>query len=109
MFLFMEEEDIALRLNKIGYSAYFVPAAEFIHFGGKSTGRSFDMDREYFISFFYYLRKHKNWPEVQLFRIFYFVKLLRKFYKDKKYAKLAAFILNGANPKYSLKHRQKKA
>jgi GT2 family glycosyltransferase len=107
IFLFLEEEDLALRLNKAGYPAYFVPDAEFIHFGGKSTGKSFEIDREYYISFFYYLRKHKNWLEIQAFKLFYFIKNLRKFYKDKKFIRLAKFILTGANPEYSLKHVQK--
>lgn len=36
-FMYAEEKDLAWRLNKNGYGCYFVPGAEVIHHGGKST------------------------------------------------------------------------
>jgi hypothetical protein len=36
-FMYSEEKDLAWRLNQDGYGCYFVPGAEVIHYGGKST------------------------------------------------------------------------
>jgi GT2 family glycosyltransferase len=37
-FMYAEEKDLALRLRKRGWKAYFVPFGDVTHFGGKSTG-----------------------------------------------------------------------
>lgn len=36
-YMYSEEPDLALRLRRRGWRAYFVPSAEIIHFGGQST------------------------------------------------------------------------
>lgn len=36
-FMYAEEKDLALRLKQNGYDCYFVPGAEIVHYGGKST------------------------------------------------------------------------
>lgn len=38
-FMYSEEKDLALRLKKSGYGCYFVPGAEIIHYGEKSTSQ----------------------------------------------------------------------
>jgi len=39
-FMYAEEKDLAWRLNKNGYHCYFVPGAEIVHYGGKSTDQT---------------------------------------------------------------------
>ncbi len=106
-FLYCEEEDIAQKLKKNNYKAYLVPEAKFIHHTGKSTKRNILIDKENFISLMYYFRKYNNYLVYSLWKLFYFIKTIRKSYKSVEFLKLAFFILNGANLKHSLKLKQK--
>jgi len=106
-FLYCEEEDLAIRLQKRGYTCYLQPKAEFIHHMGKSTSPGYAILRENYISLLYYHRKHHNYAAYTLFKLLYFFKNIKKFYKGAVYAKLAFFILQGAPLAYSLKHSQK--
>lgn len=38
-FMYAEEKDLAFRLNRNGYACYFVPGAQIVHYGGKSTSQ----------------------------------------------------------------------
>lgn len=38
-FMYSEEKDLALRLFRKGWTTWFVPGAEIVHYGGKSTDR----------------------------------------------------------------------
>ncbi|MFT2007342.1 glycosyltransferase family 2 protein [Pontibacter sp. 13R65] len=105
-FLYCEEEDLARKLKDKGYSCYLVPEAKFVHHMGQSTSRSYDIEKEYYISLLYYHRKHNNYLAYLLFKGLYFFKNFRKLYKGSLYLKLSLFILRGAPMKYSLKHRQ---
>lgn len=105
-FLYCEEEDICKRLLMNGYGAYLVPQATYIHLGGKSTKRTLDVEKEYYISLFHYFYKYHAWPERLLLRSFYFVKNARKFYRNTNYLKLAFFILTGSPTRCSLRHKQ---
>jgi len=35
--MYSEEKDLALRLKRKGWKCYFIPGAEIIHYGGRST------------------------------------------------------------------------
>jgi GT2 family glycosyltransferase len=107
MFLYCEEEELTLRLNKNGYSAYLNPEAKFIHHMGKSTNRNLNVEKENYISLLYYQRKHNSVLSYSILKFFYFFKHIKKTYKHLDYLKLAIFILRGAPMKYSLKHKQK--
>ncbi len=110
-FLYCEEEDIALRLRRKGYSSYLIPEAHYQHFISKST--KFDNSinltflKEFYISLLYFYRK--NYGNVYCFsiQVLLFLKMLRKFYKNWDYVRLAFFILNGAHFKHSLRFKQK--
>ena len=105
-FLYVEEEDLAKRLLMRQLNAYLVPQAEYIHFTGQSTTRNYDVEKEYYISLFHYFGKYHSWPARVLFRLYYFIKNLRKFYKDPIYARLAWFIGRGSPMRESLRYRQ---
>ena len=49
-FLYLEEEDLCMKLAKAGYEIYHVPEAVIQHLGGESTNRNFDIAKEYYIS-----------------------------------------------------------
>lgn len=105
-FLYCEEEDLCQRLKRRGFSAALVPEARFVHYGGESTNRNLAIEKEFYISLFHYYRQfHPVWQR-PLFRLFFFLKNLRKFYRHPNYAKLAWFILKGSPQKESLRYRQ---
>ncbi|CAA9270008.1 MAG: hypothetical protein AVDCRST_MAG95-2713 [uncultured Adhaeribacter sp.] len=106
-FLYCEEEDVCFNLNKQGYQAYLVPAAQFIHYMGQSTNRSFAIEREFYISLLYFHRKHHSLPEYMVLKLLYFLNNIRKVFRHKIHLKLALCILRGAPMKYSLRHTQK--
>lgn len=106
-FLYCEEEDIAYRLAKTGYSTYLVPEAKNIHEGGGSTMPSMAIRKEFYISYLYFYRKHFGITRQQLLKIIIVIRLLRKSLFNITCFKLAMFVLSGANIKHSLRHQQK--
>ena len=105
-FLFCEEEDIAKRLNKAGYSAYLVPDAKYVHYVGKSTASNFNIEKEFFISYFYYLRKHITKLGYIIIVFYCFLKSFTRFFKGLHYLRLAFFILSFPGLEHSLRHKQ---
>ncbi|AQG80868.1 glycosyltransferase family 2 protein [Spirosoma montaniterrae] len=105
-FLYVEEEDLAKRLLLRGFYAYLVPQAEYVHFTGQSTVRNYDIEKEHYISLFYYFRKYHSWPERALLRAYYVIKNGRKFRRNPVYGKLAWFIGRGSPMRESLRYRQ---
>ena len=106
-FLYCEEEDIALRLAQKGHKAYLVPAARNTHIGGGSTVASFDIRKEFYISFLYFYRKHYGFLRPQLLKLILTLRLLRKSIFKPDDFRLALFVASGAHLKHSLKHKQK--
>jgi GT2 family glycosyltransferase len=109
-FLYCEEEDLALRMKKKGYSCYLVPEARFIHFEGKSSirdsGINYLMLREFYISQHYLYRKHYGMMATLIWRISQFFRTFRKFYIHPDYARLGLFILLHPDEKYSLRYAE---
>ncbi|MGI9301939.1 MAG: glycosyltransferase family 2 protein [Gammaproteobacteria bacterium] len=106
-FLYCEEEDLSLRLSKLGYATYLVPEAHNFHYGGGSTREVYPAKKEFFISFLYFYRKHYGLLKTQILRLFLFAKHLRRSARAAMNFKLAFFILSGAHLKHSLRHQQK--
>ena len=105
-FLYCEEEDIAFRLSQAGHKTYLLPEARNTHIGGGSTVASFDIRKEFYISFLYFYRKHFGFFRQQFLKIILTLRLLRKSLFNLDNLKLAIFVASGAHFKHSLKHKQ---
>jgi hypothetical protein len=104
-FLYCEEEDLALRMNRKGYTNWFVPSAHYLHLSGKSTPKRIEFEKEFYISFMYYYRKNYSHLEFRLMQWFQFFKQLKRSLRSSKYFHLATFILKGAPYKSSLRFK----
>jgi len=107
IFLYFEEEDISLRMDKLGYDTYLVPQAKYLHHHGNSTPNSVAIQYELAISQAYLFRKHYSFFANLVFRIFYFFKYLVKGFKKSQFFDLAFFVARGAPSTHSLAHQQK--
>lgn len=105
-FLYSEEEDLSLRLHKRGYDAYLVPAARNLHWGGGSTVRSYDIEKEFYISFLYFYNKHYGFLKTRILSLVFFLRLMRKGFSHPNNFKLAVFVLSGASLKHSMRYKQ---
>lgn len=108
-FLYCEEEDFALRVKQAGWQAYCVPQARIMHVGGASSSDAAlrpAMQREFYISFFRYLRKHYGRLHTLAWRAVFALKLLRRALAGKAEFGLVRFVLQGAPEKASLRYRQ---
>lgn len=104
-FLYCEEEDLALRMQKNNFDVFLVPKAELKHIGGGSTGRKFILEKEFYISFNYFYKKHYGNLKAFLMRLFLFVKIGKKYRrKDTNWA-LAKFIIQNPTPSQSLRFK----
>ncbi len=108
-FLYCEEEDIALRLRREGFSTYLVPAARYQHFVSRSTRQDGSINlpflKEFYISFLYYFGKNYSAAHRLFIQVFYAIKIGRKIFRNRDYGRLAWFILRGAPEKESLRYR----
>ena len=107
-FLYCEEEDISKRIWDSGSEVYFVPDAKVIHLEGASTQKSYEIEREYYISYNILSHKHFNAIQAFLLKIFVVIKLLRRSFRGGNYVKLLFFVLRGSPVKESLRYSQKK-
>ncbi|OIN56405.1 glycosyltransferase family 2 protein [Arsenicibacter rosenii] len=104
-FLYCEEEDLCLRLRQANWKVMLVPDVKFLHIGGGSTESSPTAEKEYYISLFRYFRKHTSRPVQLTMRLFYTLKIARRYLRNSRNARLAWFILRGAPESESLRHR----
>ncbi len=105
-FLYLEEEDLCMKLAKAGYEIYHVPEAIIQHLGGESTNRNFDIAKEYYISLCYFLRKYYSPTEQFLIKLRYLIRELFSSFRDPSRFNLFKFLLKGAPEKYSLRYKQ---
>jgi len=105
-FLYCEEEDIALRLHKLGYSTYLIPEAHNWHFGGGSTEKSLAIQKEFLISYLYFYRKHYGFLKTQFLKLFLLLRYIKKSIKARSNIHIIFLILSGAHLKNSLRHIQ---
>ena len=106
LFLYCEEEDIALRMRQHHYAVYLVPAAHNIHHAGASTQKSLAIRKEFYISFLYIYTKHYGFLKTQILKLLLIIRLLRKSIGSAENLELAVFIARNAPMKCSLKHKQ---
>lgn len=106
IFLYYEETDLSLRLEKLGKSSYLIPEARYIHYHGASTPQNIAIKTELKISLLYIIRKHYGylsfWFLLNYLRINYLFSTLFK----PKYGYLLRVLLAGAPLSKSLKTKQ---
>jgi GT2 family glycosyltransferase len=107
LFLYYEESDLCMRLEKIGKSCYLIPKARYVHYHGASTPQSITIKTELKISLLYIIRKHYGylsyWFLLNYLRINYIFSTIFK----PKYWYLLKVLLAGAPLSKSLKTQQK--
>ena len=104
-FLYCEEEDLCLRMRNKGWKTYLVPEARFIHFEGRSTHRNIAIEKEFFISFYYYLSKfHSPFSRI-IIKGIYLIKIFKRVIKKRVSFELFKFLLIGAPEKESIKYK----
>lgn len=107
-FLYCEEEDICIRMRDKGMSIYFVPEAKITHFCGGSTKRNVDIEKEFYISLFYFLNKNYGFMSALSLKLRFFIKeILRALKKPSKDRfELLISLLKSPSLSKSLRHRQ---
>ncbi len=106
-FLYCEEEDICKRVWDFGKKVYFVPKAEVFHKAGGSTEKSFEIEREFYISYYHLLDKHYFIGNKVLLRFILGIKLFLRVFKRKNGRNIFLSYLSGFSRKNSLRYRQK--
>lgn len=106
-FLYCEEEDICKRVWDFGKKVYFIPKAEVFHEAGGSTEKSFEIEREFYISYYHLLDKHYNFLGIFLLKIALFIKLFFRIFKKKNGFKIFLTAIQGFSIKSSLRYQQK--
>lgn len=106
-FLYCEEEDICKRVWDFGKKVYFIPKAEVFHEAGGSTEKSFEIEREFYLSYYHLLDKHYNFLEILLLKIALFIKLFFRIFKKKNGFKIFLGAIQGFSIKSSLRYKQK--
>ncbi|VAX10270.1 hypothetical protein MNBD_GAMMA25-44 [hydrothermal vent metagenome] len=106
-FLYCEEEDLSLRMYKHGFDTYVVPAAKNIHIGSGSTEKSLVIQKEFYISFLYFYRKHYGMFKTEVLRLILCLRLLKKVFSKMDSFRLLGFVMFSANMTKSLRHSQK--
>src|SRR5574344_2706906 len=106
-FLYCEEEDICNRFWDFGKKVYFIPKAEVFHEAGGSTEKSFQIEREFYISYYHLLDKHYNFFVFFLLKIALFIKLFFRIFKKKNGFKIFLAAIQGFSIKSSLRYQQK--
>ena len=101
-FLYCEEEDISKRVWNHGFEVYFIPEAKIFHKGGGSAKQSYELTREYYISYTYLIKKHFNPLTSSLLYALMVFKLLRRAFKRKHGWRLLQDALKGFSSKQSL-------
>lgn len=106
IFLYHEETDLCLRLEKISKFAYLIPTAKFIHFHGASTPKSIEIKTELKLSLLYVIRKHYGYFYHKFLLTYLQVKYYIKSLQKPKYKYLSKVLMNGGKMKDSLKYKQ---
>jgi GT2 family glycosyltransferase len=92
-FLYCEEEDIALTMQKYNYHVAVVPQAKITHSGSASTEvRSIAIRKEYYISLFKLYAKWFSPYKAHILRQFLAVKIARKYPVDGSALEIAEFV-----------------
>ncbi|QUX94140.1 hypothetical protein C0J08_01400 [Marinomonas sp. CT5] len=106
-FLYCEEEDISREVWKNDYKVCFDSKSKIMHFCGKSTTRSYEIEREAIISYYRLIEKHLGFFNRNFLKIYMIIKFFKKRKLSKKNKKLFNFLLTNNKEKHSLKYSQK--
>lgn len=102
-FLYCEEEDLSKRVWNYGKEVVFIPQAEIQHHSGGSTTKSFEIEREYYISYHILIKKHFSLFSYVLLRGLLLFKLFRRAFKRTHGWKLFLCGLQGCPKSLSLR------
>ena len=105
-FLYCEEEDICKRVWNSGKKVIFLSEAEIFHASGGSTKKSFEIEREYYISYKHLIFKHFGLLSATILLFLQLLKLFRRSFRRENGLKLFLFGLQGFHNKHSLKYKQ---
>ena len=105
-FLYCEEEDISKRIWLAGEKVVFLPSAEIRHYSGGSSEKSFEMEREYYISYHLLVKKHFSFISQIILRTLLLFKLFRRGFNRKNGWKLFSCALKNCKKEYSLRYIQ---
>lgn len=105
-FLYLEEEDLCMKLANSGFEIFHVPAAIIQHLGGESTNHNYDIAKEYYISLYYFLSKYYSPTEQFFIKARYILRELFGSIGHPERFKLFLFLLKNAPSKYSLRFKQ---
>ncbi|RXK12264.1 hypothetical protein CP965_10880 [Halarcobacter mediterraneus] len=106
-FLYCEEEDISKRVWDFGKKVYFIPKAEIFHKAGGSSIQSFEMEQEFYISYYHLLDKHYNLIGKFILKATLFFKLFFRIFKKKNGLKILFSFFKGFSKKDSIRYIQK--
>lgn len=106
-FLYCEEEDICIRMKKQEMKVFFVPDAKVMHYGGGSTNRSIDIEKEFYISLFYFFSKNYSVLNSILLKMrFVFKELIKAIKRPTKQRWSLLYSLFTSSLATSLRHKQ---
>lgn len=72
-FMYTEEVDLCFRIGKAGWSIFWVPQAQVVHYGGESTKQvPVEMFLNLYRSKILFFRKHKGWLQAQVYKLILF-------------------------------------
>lgn len=106
LFLYCEEEDLSKRVWDYGKKVVFLPEAEILHHIGGSSTKSFEMEREYYISYNILIRKHFGVLSVFILKFLLLLKLLRRSFKRENGLRLFLCQVSGCKKNKSLRYSQ---
>lgn len=106
-FLYCEEEDICFRLRREGKKASHVPSAKIEHLGGGSTKRNIDIEKEFYISLFYFLDKNHSFLSTSIIKFKFIVKELLRCVRMRGRWQVLIFMIFSAKLGNSMRHKQK--
>lgn len=106
IFLYYEETDLAMRLQKNGKSSYLIPDAKYIHSHGASTPKNILIKTELKISLLYIIQKHYGYLSFCLLLNYLRINYLFKTIFKPRYWYLLKVLLAGAPLSKSLKTKQ---
>jgi GT2 family glycosyltransferase len=98
LFLYGEEEDLAWRLSQRGWEVWHVPGATIRHLGGGSSRDRPALERLYYRSYLYVIRKHRGRSYERLYRLLLVLKLARRALRGRVAWALVREVARGGSP-----------
>lgn len=106
-FLYCEEEDICLRLQRENMKVSYVPSSKIVHLGGGSTTRNINIEKEFYISLFYFLSKNYSWLSASIIKFKFILKELIRCVRLRGRWRVLFFMICSAKLGNSMRHHQR--